>query len=271
MKKESRMFKKTMFGVLLVGTICVSGKPLPAEAQEGIFSAGAGFDFSSGDYGTSSTTDIYSFPVFGKYEIGPWIFKLTVPYIIIHGPGNVVPGVGRVNAVRGNPNAAPTTNTESGIGDVVAAVTYNVFSRGASDIVVDLTGKVKFGTADENKGLGTGENDYSAQVDVYKSFGQFTALGSVGYSILGSSDSIPLNNVFYGSVGGAYKFDNRTSGGVILDLREAASSTSGPRSEATAYVAYKFTDVWKGQAYVLKGFANGSPDYGIGANIARSF
>ena len=264
------MMKKTT--LFLVGTAWLIGSALPAAAQEGSFSVGGGFDFSSGDYGTSSTTDIFSIPVFGKYETGPWIFKLTVPYIQISGPGNVIPGVGRVNAVRGNPNAAPTTsNTESGIGDVVAAVTYNVYSRGASDPVVDLTGKIKFGTADENKGLGTGENDYSAQVDVYKSYGQFTALVTAGYSILGSSAAIPLDNVFYGSFGGVYKFDNRTSGGVILDLRQAASATSGSRSEATAYVAYKLSDVWKAQAYVLKGFADGSPDYGLGATIARSF
>jgi hypothetical protein len=41
----------------------------------------------------------------------------------------------------------------------------------------------------------------------------------------------------------------------MLDFREAASATSGQRREATAYVAYKLTDVWKAQAYALKGFA----------------
>ena len=35
----------------------------------------------------------------------------------------------------------------------------------ANPLLIDLTGKVKFGTADENKGLGTGENDYAVQAD----------------------------------------------------------------------------------------------------------
>ena len=267
------MTMKLARAVAVLGTACFVGSALAAAPQEQSFSAGGGFDFSSGNYGTSATTDILSIPVFGRYETGPWLFKLTVPYIRISGPGNVIPGVGRVGAVKGNRGApVPTTTaTESGIGDVVAAATYNLYSRGASDLVIDLTGKIKFATADVNKGLGTGQNDYAAQVDVYKGYGRIKAFGTVGYSILGSSSAIPLSNVFYASLGAAYTADKRTSAGVMLDLREAASSTSGQRREVTAYVAYKLTDAWKAQAYALKGFADGSPDYGVGAILARSF
>lgn len=149
--------------------------------------------------------------------------------------------------------------------------TYNVYSRGATDPVIDLTGKIKFGTADVNKGLGTGENDYFAQVDVYKPFDRVTALATVGYGVLGSSDAISLKNVLYGSIGGIYKIDEQTSGGLMLDLRQASSTTSGARREATTFVTRKLDGFWKAQAYVLKGFADGSPDWGIGATIARSF
>jgi hypothetical protein len=241
-------------------------------AVDGQFSLSTGFDYSSGDYGGSTSTDILSVPVIGKYETGPWTYKLTVPYIEVTGPGNVVPGVGRANAVKGKKGAAVSgTSTESGLGDVTGAVTYNLFAGSASEPAIDLTGKIKLGTADLDKGLGTGENDYSAQVDAYQTFGQITGFATLGYSILGSSSAIPLDNVFYVTLGAGYKFDDRLSGGLMLDLRQAASSFSGPRRELTGYVNYKLDREWKVQAYLLQGFADGSPDYGFGALVTRMF
>src|SRR5215471_16743727 len=125
---------------------------------------GVGFDYSSGTYGESQSTDILYIPVIGKYEIEDWSFKLTVPYISVRGPGNVIPGLGEVN------RTPATVTTQSGLGDIVAAATYILYAGDASAPGWDLTGKIKFGTADANKGLGTGENDYSVQVDVYKTF-----------------------------------------------------------------------------------------------------
>ena len=241
-------------------------------AADGQLSLSSGFDYSSGDYGGSASTDILSIPVIGKYETGPWTYRLTVPYIEVTGPGNVVPGVGRGNTVNGKKGAAVSgTSTESGLGDITGAATYNLFPGTATQPAVDLTGKIKLGTADRERGLGTGENDYSAQVDVYQAFDRITGFATLGYSILGSSSAIPLDNVFYVTIGAGYKFDDRLSGGVMLDLREAASSFSGPRRELTGYVNYKLDRQWKVQGYVLQGFADGSPDFGLGALVTRAF
>jgi len=38
----------------------------------------------------------------------------------------------------------------------------------AEGLNVDLTGGSRFPTANQNKGLGTGETDYYAQVDLYQ-------------------------------------------------------------------------------------------------------
>jgi len=47
---------------------------------------------------------------------------------------------------------------------------FDVLSSSSGDLAMDLTGKIKFGTADEDKGLGTGEQDYSLQADVFRFF-----------------------------------------------------------------------------------------------------
>lgn len=234
-------------------------------ADTDAWSVGVGFDYSSGTYGESQSTDILYIPVIGKYEIESWVFKLTVPYISVRGPGNVIPGVGEVN------RTPSTVTTQTGLGDIVAAATYTLYAGDASSPGWDLTGKIKFGTADADKGLGTGENDYSAQVDVYQAFGRTTAFGTLGYSILGSSATIQLKNVFYAAVGASYKFSDELSSGLSLYFRQAASSTSGQQSDLTAFATYNLDPVWRLQGYALLGFASGSPDWAIGAVVSRSF
>lgn len=102
--------------------------------------------------------------------------------------------------------------------DVAGAVTYTLPLHGTQGINLDITGKIKFGTADEDKGLGTGETDVSFQAEAYKSYTpQLTLFAGLGHAILGDSEAIPLDNVFFGFVGGTYKFDERFTGGLSLN------------------------------------------------------
>ncbi len=262
------MNKKTKKTIIAgaVTLLAALSSQMACAAEAGSFSLTTGLDYSSGKYGGTQSTDILYIPITGKYETGPWSFKLTAPYIRITGPGGVVKDVGAYKT------AGATRTTESGLGDVVAAATYNIYAGGgANPLLVDLTGKVKFGTADQNKGLGTGENDYAAQADIYKTIDKFTAFGTIGYKVFGDPTGINLDNVFYGSLGGSYKYNQKTSAGLILDLRQKALSTSSPQRELTAFVSHKIDKTWKAQGYAVKGFADGSPDWGAGAMVSYAF
>lgn len=240
---------------------------LPASAEEsGHFTLTSGLDYSSGEYGDDEKTEITSVPVVAKYEASRWVLKLTVPYVRITGPGNVVPSIGQIGDTPRRRRA-----TESGLGDITASATYNVFQGSESLPVIDITGKVKFATADEDKGLGTGENDYATQVDLYQGFGKFTAMATVGYRVYGNTSFVNLDNVFYGSVGGAYRLAPKTSAGVIYDYRPKITPTGSRVSEAVAFVTHSITDQWKAQAYLVRGFSDGSPDIGGGALISFVF
>lgn len=256
-----------------------------AHADDSTLKVGAGVDYTSGKYGTSTTTDITQVPFTFGYDTGDWSFKLTVPYIRVTGPSDVIPGIGPVKNSnphgRGNGKGdsqvvAATTPTSgndsaSGLGDVIAAATYQVYNNEAANFGIDVTGKVKFGTADENEGLGTGKNDYTAAVDLYKGYGAWTLFGGASYTVLGSSQYIRLNNVFGGNVGASYKLDQQSSIGAYYEYREKASDTSFSRSELTGYYSYKFATAWKAQVYVSDGFSDGSPDWGAGASVVYSF
>src|SRR5438067_2246733 len=162
---------------LLFATMLTALAAPAAVLAEGL-TLGTGFDYTSGKYGTSEKTDILYVPFYGRYETGRGVFRLTVPYIRITGPGNVL-GAGADRVTLPGPTGA--RRTESGLGDVVGSAFYNVLSERNGPLGLDLGAKVKFGTADETKGLGTGKNDYSLQADFFKPLGATTVFGSLGH------------------------------------------------------------------------------------------
>ncbi|MGE5640012.1 MAG: transporter, partial [Clostridia bacterium] len=241
---------------------------------------GVGVNYSSGDYGTSTNTEILSIPFTARYDRGPLTLKATIPYLRITGGSTVIPGVGAVANTnprgrgRGGTAAAPTTSTTataSGLGDTVLSATYNVLYDTASKFGVDVTGRAKIATADADKGLGTGENDYGAQVDAYRTYDRTTVFGGIGYQVLGSSSFIQLRNVWNVNLGAAYKVDEQDSAGLSFDTRQKVSDSASPQRELTAFWTRRLDRTWKAQAYALKGFANGSPDWGAGASVVYAF
>jgi hypothetical protein len=237
---------------------------LPVAADPG-FSLTTGLDYSTGKYGGTESTDMLYIPVAGKYEADKYTLKLTVPYLQVTGPGNVVRDVGQIGP------ASTTRTKQSGLGDIVVAGTYDMYGGHANGTFVDVTAKIKFGTADEAKGLGTGKNDYALQADLYKTFGKNTVFGTLGYKVMGSPPGVTLNNVFYASLGVGHQYSQETSAGLILNLQEKAFPTGFPQQELTAYVSRKLGKTWKAQAYAVKGFSNGSPDWGAGAMFSAAF
>lgn len=55
------------------------------------FSASVGTDYSTGQYGSNESTDVLFMPFQFNYETGPVMFKVTVPYLRVTGPGDIVP------------------------------------------------------------------------------------------------------------------------------------------------------------------------------------
>lgn len=259
-----------------IGAICaLTALALNALAEDGAWTLGSGIHYSSGDYGTSATTTILSIPLTARYDQGPWSFRASVPYVEISGPSSVLPGVGAVsnsNPRRRGSGATPASEgTASGLGDVTASATYAAYYDRAAQLGVDLTGKLKIATADPDQGLGTGEHDFAALLDVFKVVDRLTLFAGVGYHMLGSSPHIPLDNVWSWSLGGSYRIDQRDSAGLTYDARERVSPGASPQSELTAFWARRLDRAWKAQVYVLKGFADGSPDWGAGLSVAYSF
>jgi hypothetical protein len=249
-------------------------------------SIGTGANYSSGTYGTQTTTDIWSAPLSVAYKTERWTFATSVPYVRIHGSGNVIPGTGPVDNTNplgrgltdllgGRP--APVTGTPaaataaSGLGDVVASASYGLLSGADHGIGLNLTGKVKFGTADVNKGLGTGRNDYGLTLDTSKALGQWTPFGGVGWTSYGSSRYIKLRDAVNASTGVDYRLNASDNAGVYYNYRQRISAGGASQSEVTAYWNHQFTGKVRLQTYALGGPTNGSPDWGAGTALTYNF
>lgn len=243
-----------------------------------VFSAGAvwadggsslsletGAHYNTGNYGTAIPTRIKSVPLTIGYESLPWTLKLTIPYISISGADNVIAGLGSL------PNTTPLTRTASGLGDIVAAATYNIYNNGISRLGIDLTAKIKLGTGDRERGLGTGKNDYGTQVDLYQNTDRWTFFGSLGYSIMGSSELIPLADVFNAGIGATYALGAANIAGLMFDYRQKESPTNPSQRELTVFLTHKIDKTWKTQTYLLKGFSDGSPEWGGGLSVTYVF
>jgi len=234
-------------------------------AADGELSAGVGIDYSKGNYGTGSETKILSIPFMARYDNEPWKLKATIPYLRVTGEGDVIPGIGKTNRGRRG------ETTESGIGDTVLAATYSALTEPQSKFGLDLTGKLKLPTGDENRGLGTGSVDETLQAELYKSIDRFTVFGTFGYTFFGHSDVVELQNAAHAEVGASTRVNPTDSVGASLYGRQAVVEGGEPQRELTVFWNRRVAKAQRLQAYFLVGLADGSPDVGIGASMLFSF
>ncbi|HZE61614.1 MAG TPA: transporter [Burkholderiales bacterium] len=233
---------------------------------------GVGADYSRGTYGGSTESSTLSIPFTARYELDRWTYKVTVPWLEVKAPADVIPGLGRVdNSGKSKRRNFAGTKTETGLGDIVGAATYNLWYDDDLERGLDLTGRVKLPTADAGKGLGTGSTDFGLQADTYRSFDQLTLFAGVGYTFFGHSDYVELKNAVNYGIGASRKMNERDSLGASLDGRQKASVGGAPQREVTFFWNRRADRDTRLQAYVLFGLANGSPDFGLGVSAAKTF
>jgi hypothetical protein len=259
---------------------------------------GTGFDYSRGSYGFAEDTEVFSVPLLLTYNVEKWVLRASVPYLKIEGPadavgtsgasggagggggssgglGGIVPGLPGSTPAGSTPAgvstpARPISNSESGIGDVMLGAT-RMLGPVIGPVQVDLTARVKLPTADEDKGLGTGETDYYAQTDFYYAGERFIPFATLGYRFMTDSDRYELKNGAYASVGSAYRLGDATRAGASFDWRQKIVEGGDDATEVSVFVAHDFNARWNLILYALTGFTDASPDFGAGGSVSCRF
>jgi long-subunit fatty acid transport protein len=247
----------------LLYALCVASIH-PAYALDGKFSLAVGLDYSTGAYGETSATETWAVPIALKYRTDDWSLRLATSWLHVTGPGNLTP---EGEPLKGN-NAVIT---EQGAGDIVAALTYTLLDERNYPFGLDLSGKIKFGTADAAKSLGTGKNDYALQAEVFKPIAAWMPYVSLGYKWEGDPVGINYSNVWYGSAGADYSFSRSLSAGGSYDWRQKLTATGSAVSEASFYLNYRLGDDNKFDLYLVRGFSDASPDWGSGLIFTHRF
>jgi hypothetical protein len=253
---------------LPVAALALISAPGIASAEPPRFSLGVGAEYTTGDYGGDESVDEFYVPVTATVDFARVALRLTVPFLSVRAPEFTT-----ITGPDGQPviGEGPTT-TESGLGDVLASITvFDVLSAGGGDFALDLTGKVKFGTADEEKGLGTGEQDYSLQGDLFRFFDKATLMGTLGYSYRGDPEGYDLENTFYASIGASYLVTERSRVGAFFDFRDASVPGTDTLQELSGWMSTRVGDRGNLQFYVLAGLGDSSPDWGGGLSYGARF
>ena len=276
------MYRHHLYRAIAI-TLCLMAPTFAAQAETKV-DLSTGVSYSSGKYGDITSTDVLVVPLSAKIRTGQWTFKASVPFLRIDGPadativlddngggrgGNSGPGGGRDHP-EDNGSSGGTTSTsrnESGIGDTSLSATYAFEEIGDSSTYIDVSGRVRLPTGDEDKGLGIGATDYglSTEIGVDKDGGG--GYLSFGRRFLGSVSGLQREDGWQAGVGGWFNATDRTSLGAGYDWRESSTATGTDPAEVYAYVSVKMSDAWRINVNASAGLNDASADYGAGITL----
>lgn len=265
-------------GVCSLATVCAGASaqtqiqtqtqtPIRAEVSVGAY-------YANGNFGAPTETTLAYLPVSLALERGPWRAQLTASRVAVEGAGNVLVNLGGVT------QAYPTLESSwrHSTGDTLLELAYTlpegVLSRllgnaGADRLGLGLRATTKLPTASAEKGLGTGERDYSIQLDASLPLGGQLLFGSLGYTRRGESAvySDILSSPF-AQLGIARSVSERLSIGALYDYRQSASSLYGDGQELSVYGSLQIDPHWSVSGLVGAGLVSASSDLGVYVLVA---
>lgn len=160
--------------------------------------------------------------------------------------------------------------TQSGLGDIVAAFSYNLIDHAPTGIVFDITTRIKIPTASAKQNMGSGQVDYAIQGDLFKTISKFTLSAAFGYRILGNPSGITFHNVLYGATGAGYQLSPSVTLGANYTMGQSPVRLEDSR-DLTLYLSQRVSNNFRLNAYGIRGFSDRSPDWGGGINLRYIF
>jgi len=239
-------------------------------AEREHFQLKIGPSYDEGDFGTSQKTRTFFFPFTLRYLGERWDLGVTTSFVRLDAPGNVVIVDGQPQNTRG---AAGAREVNSGFGDMVLKGRYYVVDDPGPDSWLPTLApflKLKLPTADENKGLGTGEVDWGFGLEWDKTFGAFFIYGDASYTFMGDPPGQDFHNRPGASVGAGYRVTPTITVSALLDWRRAISRGNDPL-ELNGMVTFKVSRTISVTPNVFVGLTNGSPDWGGGIELSWKF
>lgn len=261
-------------------TILLSAMPSFAESPPPRYALGLGLDIAVGTFGTGSTSSYATMPViFDWFPSERVDMELTVPLIYQRTTttSHAVLGTNMLTAeksvARGmGGGGGGMFSGDYGLGDITLTGGYALLVDSETSLHLRPTLYVKFPTADESRGMGTGEFDFGAGVSVSKWLGSWQPFAEGRYIVQGGSHAeTGAENFLTVDAGVAYSWSERFATSVFARFGSPMYTGMSAPLDARLKMVWRFAERTYTDAYALKGFSDGSADYGGGVSVVTEF
>jgi hypothetical protein len=255
--------------------VLLAAAPAVAEDDRAWFHFATSVNYTVGDYGTGKDTTLVYVPfTLGVSPIDRLWLDVTVPFLYQSNQNVVLTGGGVASRKqqKGKLAKPATSAAEEGIGDALGKVSFVLLQERPFLPEIEPYVKIKFPTADRDRGLGTGEFDETFGVDLSKNLiGDLYGFVTLAYTFIGSPPGSDLHNSFGWSVGAAYAIVPPVSIFAFLDGATSISPGQDDPLEVRVGVEFKLIKALKLTVTGTRGLSNGSPDWGASAGLALRF
>ena len=213
------------------------------------------FTYLTGDYGQDRTSDLYYAAAMIKRYLGWGDVTLTVPYLAADG----------LTVIGGTAEPGSTAGNVSGLGDILLKGRWYAIEQQGLLPFIDLVGSIKFPTADADRGLGTGEPDFTILSEYAWRLGDgpWIALAELGYTFVGKPAGMDAKNRWLYSAGLAYEANPKLTLSGYLEGRTAIFEGNEDPLSVLLIGQYKLRLDLRCDTMFEIGLTDGSPDFGI--------
>jgi hypothetical protein len=249
---ESRcaVSRRAIHAVVILIVLFILPSTLLAKEGRGYLDVSAGY--RTGSFGTPFTSNLGYLSTGLGYATPVYDVSITIPYLFLS-----------------NESQSGTQST-SGIGDIIIRGNRLLVDEKSSGFSLDGALAVKLPTADETKGLGTGEPDFGAFLNAHERVGnvKFSLLG--GYIKVGSPSNVNYNDIFLYGLGisrviGFTEFYGSFEG------RSATIPGAQNPQEIHAGIFHVLNKDYAIKGHTFFGLNNGGPSFGFDAGVVRWF
>ena len=263
---------KILLALFCLSAAAIAGaEPLPEAAREADWRFSTSVNYDTGKYGTPDRTNSVYIPFTLKRYYSEADLSVTVPYLRQSSAGQVTWVGGKpVRVARGQ--GAAVNSTESGLGDIILRGTYTLKRDGPKSFGLGLAGRLKLPTADENKGLGTGELDEGVGLEFAKEINpDWTLLADGYFTIIGDPDGVDFYNQVSLDIGFYKKLSGKLGLTMLYETQSAiVDGNADPRS-LSGTLSYSAESGAQFSGGLTLGLSDGSPDIGLSAGFNRRF
>lgn len=245
---------KTTTIFLLLTIFCAN-----TQAAPGSIRLSAGLAASEGDYGTTEETALIALPYSIRYQKQRLGLAFSQSWMKITGPTNIPADSSTDDSL---------TSSREGFSDPVVSLSYRPQWQLLKQVKYSLASKIKIPTSDAKENLGTGEKDYSLQINTYSRIHKSLLVLQLGYQWMGDSSTKDYNNRFYSALNFQQILGTQVNVGGRLYFKQKSSSTSKDVLSLGANASYKISKAWKVSTSITKGLSDSAADLAISSQLS---